>query len=557
LKSVLVIGGSGTFGARIVKLLHAAGGFHLVIGGRNMARAEALRSSLPGGSVDCRLFDRKGDVPAQLMALAPWAVIDAAGPFQDSSSTRYAVPEACTRLGIHYIDLADARDFVAGIGALDKQARAAGVAILSGASSVPALSMAVVEALRDGLATIVEIDTALSSSNRATAGPNVNAAILSYVGRPIRFRHADSWQIGHGWQHLTKNDFTMTGRLALPARWVGLCDVPDLDLLPQRFPEVSSVIFRAGAELPLQNFVLWALSYAVRWGCLPPLARFAPLFNRLQGWSGFLGTDRSAMSVRITGRDAAGRGRQHLWTLLAEDGHGPWVPSFAAVLLVQKLAAGNISAGAMAAGGLLTLEDFAPLFAQFHLFTEITRQSLPQALYARVLGDDFAALPAPIAAIHDFVASGAAHGRGSVARGSDPVARLLGWAFRFPPAADDVPVTVTFDIKGDCETWRRQFGAYRFASRLRQRRVGSRDILTETFWPFTFDFDLTANADGLDMMIRGWRFLGVKLPRALAPRVQATERVDQGRFTFDVRIALPWGPLIVHYRGWLALSQTA
>jgi hypothetical protein len=45
------------------------------------------------------------------------------------------------------VDLADGRDFVCGIDVLDPQAKAAGVLLLSGASSVPALSSAVVDAL--------------------------------------------------------------------------------------------------------------------------------------------------------------------------------------------------------------------------------------------------------------------------------------------------------------------------------------------------------------------------------------------------------------------------
>jgi len=76
-------------------------------------------------------------------------------------------------------------------------------------------------------------------------------------------------------------------------------------------------------------------------------------------------------------------------------------------------------------------------------------------------------------------------------------------------------------------------------------------ILTETFWPMTFDFHLRGDADGLKMEIQSWRLLCLPLPRFLAPRIDATEQVRDGLFNFDVRIALPWGPLIVHYQGQL------
>lgn len=69
--------------------------------------------------------------------------------------------EECIRAGAHYVDLADSRFgvsirvlcgtdvasrrvFVEAIGALDSAAREAGVLVASGASSVPALSSAVI-----------------------------------------------------------------------------------------------------------------------------------------------------------------------------------------------------------------------------------------------------------------------------------------------------------------------------------------------------------------------------------------------------------------------------
>src|SRR5881628_23475 len=93
-------------------------------------RRRATKSSSPAAAA-----------PGRLPALEADLVIDAAGPFQGSS---YAVPEACIAARIPYLDLADGRDFVCGIGALDQAARAAGVAIVAGASSVCALSGAVV-----------------------------------------------------------------------------------------------------------------------------------------------------------------------------------------------------------------------------------------------------------------------------------------------------------------------------------------------------------------------------------------------------------------------------
>jgi hypothetical protein len=41
------------------------------------------------------------------------------------------------------------------------------------------------------------------------------------------------------------------------------------------------------------------------------------------------------------------------------------------------------------------------------------------------------------------------------------------------------------------------------------------------------------------------------MPMALAPRTPAREWQEDGRFQFDVSIALPLIGPVVHYRGWL------
>jgi len=48
-----------------------------------------------------------------------------------------------------------------------------------------------------------------------------------------------------------------------------------------------------------------------------------------------------------------------------------------------------------------------------------------------------------------------------------------------------------------------------------------------------------------------WNFLGLPLPRFLAPRIAACESAEDGRFNFHVEISHPLTGLIVRYRGWL------
>jgi saccharopine dehydrogenase-like NADP-dependent oxidoreductase len=107
---VLVIGGYGGFGARLSRRL-AGDGWQVLVAGRSADKARAFAAGLP--EAEGVAFDRNGDCAVQLASLQADLVIDAAGPFQGSS---YALPRACIAAGLHYLDLADARGFVCGIG---------------------------------------------------------------------------------------------------------------------------------------------------------------------------------------------------------------------------------------------------------------------------------------------------------------------------------------------------------------------------------------------------------------------------------------------------------
>jgi hypothetical protein len=77
-------------------------------------------------------------------------------------------------------------------------------------------------------------------------------------------------------------------------------------------------------------------------------------------------------------------------------------------------------------------------------------------------------------------------------------------------------------------------------------------LLEERFGPLTFAMALVLDGDRLRLEVRRWRFLGLPLPRRLAPGGEAYEFSDAGRFGFHVEIRQPLVGLIVRYRGWLA-----
>lgn len=552
-KRVLLIGGYGGFGARLARRLSdtADADTHIIVAGRDGAKANAFAASLANASA--AVVDRNGDIAAALLQLAPSLVIDAAGPFQASS---FAVPQACIAAGIDYLDLADARDFVVGFADLDEAAKAKNVALVTGASSVPALSGAVVRALMDGrgglapLTKAEQIDMVISASNKASSGQSVAKAALSYAGQPVWIWRGQQWRTKAGWSDLQRVTFFAPDGTRLDGRWIALADIPDHALMPDRVAGRPAVTFRAGTELCPQMTSLWLMAFLVRWRILRSLLPLAPLLLKLVHATKHWGGDRSAMHVIVKGWQGT-RPVERRWTLIAEQGDGPEIPTLAAELLARKLLTGQVEAGAVDAGPLLALEEFQPLFDKLHLHHGISETPLPRPVYARAMGPAFDALPDAVRDMHSLVGDGGAEGEGTVERPGGLLARLFGRIVSMPPAGH-YPLHVGFAVDQGKEHWTRNFGGHRFASELSQEGVDGSGQVAERFGPMRFIFALPSEAQGLQMIFKRWTLFGIPMPRFLAANITAREWQDElGRFNFDVAVAFPMIGRIVHYTGWL------
>ncbi|MET0295717.1 MAG: saccharopine dehydrogenase NADP-binding domain-containing protein, partial [Phenylobacterium sp.] len=310
-RRVLLVGATGAFGRRLAERLAAWPDLELVLAARGEGALEALREALSGSAAQLEIacFDRRS--PQEIARLAPWAVVDAAGPFQGSD---FVLARAAIAAGAHYVDLADARDFVAGFpSALDAEAKAAGVTALTGASSTPALSNAALDRLTDGWRAVDRVTIAISPGARAPRGLSVVRAILSYAGRPVRVFRGGRWTQARGWGLTRRLDFEPLGR-----RWVGLCETPDLDIVPARKAVREEALFLAGLEQPLLHAGLWLLAWPVRLGLVPSLTGLARPLRWAAGLLAPLGSDRGGMLVSAQGVDAAGAPVRASWRLWAE-----------------------------------------------------------------------------------------------------------------------------------------------------------------------------------------------------------------------------------------------
>ncbi len=286
-----------------------------------------------------------------LSDIGPAVLINATGPYQGQD---YRLARACIAARVHYLDLADARAFVAGIAALDAEARAAGVLVVSGASTVPAVSTAVVDACALQLASLDRVDVVIAPGNSFDPGLATIRSILDMLGRPLGGPAKAAGRHWHGWQGLQRRRLPGLG-----ARFLGLCETPDLDVLPARYPGLRDVKVYAALEVGAFHLGLWGLSWLTRLALVPRPERLAGLLLAVKRRLSFLGSDRGGMVVTLEGRDAGDGPRRIVWHLVAGSGHGPYIPSTPAVILAKRLLDGTLAArGAMPCVGLFRLDEF-------------------------------------------------------------------------------------------------------------------------------------------------------------------------------------------------------
>lgn len=549
---VLVVGGYGIFGGRVVELLQDDARLTLIVAGRALAKAAAF--CVARGDVAAELaaarFDRDGELALQIEELAPNIVVDASGPFQAYGEGRYRLVEACVAQRVNYLDLADGSDFVAGVNGYDGAARAAGIYVLSGVSSFPMLTAAVVRRLSRDMAGVEAIMGGIAPSPFAIVGENVIRAIASYAGRPVAARTDAVNTIGHPFTDQRRFTISPPGRLPLKSTMFSLVDVPDLRVLPLLWPEAKGVWMGAGPVPESLHRALVACAWLVRIGIAPSLSPLAPLMHwatsRIR-W----GEHRGGMFVEVKGVASNSAPVTRSWHLLAEGDDGPFIPSMAVQAIVRRHLDGHEPApGARAGVRDLELEDYEGLFAGRTIFTGV-REAPNGSLYQRVLGDAWRLLPEPLRAMHDGTDGAVAAGIARVERGTNLLARAAAWLMGFPAAGDSVPVRVEFAVCGGREIWRRGFAGKSFSSEQFAGTGRSDRLLCERFGPLRFAMALVVSGQRLELVPRRWSVFGIALPLWLAPRSNAFETVEAGEFCYHVEISHPWIGLIVRYRGTL------
>ena len=344
---ILILGGYGNFGRRIATALTNAN-IPVTICGRDAKKAAGWSNQL-GAQAAVAIFDVNSGLDNYLKTHKPRIVINTCGPFQTAD---YQIAKTCIRNSAHYIDLSDGRQFVNGITALDEAAKNNNTVIIAGASSVPGLSSAVIEHYRHEFNEIALLNYGINPGQKAERGYATIKGIMTYVGKPLA-PYPSTEQKPHGWQNIYRQTYPTLGK-----RWMANCEIPDLDLFPQKYA-IKKIQFSAGMELSIIHLGLWALSGLVRMGVPLNLAAHTGLLQNMSNLFNIFGSSDGGMHIILNGTNHDGQPHTRKWFVIAKNAHGPHIPPVPTIILAKKLWRGEaMQPGAYPCVGLVSLTEY-------------------------------------------------------------------------------------------------------------------------------------------------------------------------------------------------------
>ncbi len=547
---ILILGGYGVFGGRLAALLSDMPQLHILIAGRSQQKAEQFCANVSGlATFEPAKIDRV-DIAQALSIHRPDLVVDASGPFQDYGNNPYFVVKACIAAKVHYFDFADAADFVFGISAYDIAAKAADVTVLSGVSSFPVLTAAVLRELGKDMS-LLKVSGGIAPSPYAGIGLNVMRAVVSYAGGPVKLIRAGQAFTAKGLTESLRYTIAPPGYLPLRNLRFSLVDVPDLQVLPRSIPSITDIWMGAGPVPEFLHRILNLLAKVRAHFGLPSFAVLSPLFYKILNLMKF-DEHRGGMFVEASGiKD--GQPCVKSWHLLAEGDDGPYIPSMAIEALLRKWDAGESPAyGARPATQALELHDYETLFATRTIYTGIRENTEPNtSSFRAVLGHAFKPLPAKIKALHSPLENCVWQGEAEVERGANPLARIIAACVGITIKSGKTPLIITIKPENGREVWTRDFGGRRFSSLLEPGKGRNKHLITERFGPIKIAMALTLEGSRLVFTPRRWSFFGCPMPNWLLPKGESYESETNGVFHFDVTMRVPFAGLIASYKGWL------
>ena len=551
---IMVLGGYGTFGRRVVESLIQFPSLNLLVAGRNRHKSAQFCAELdPKGQRTVALSVDRKDISQALERYHPDILIDASGPFQSYGKAPYIVPKACIASGVHYLDLADSAPYVDGIKILNDQAKSMGVCVISGLSTCPALTSAVLTEMSQQIE-IERVTAGLAPSPQMHFGLSVIQAMLHMAGDNVQTAQNGTktekpYAVALG--QSVNHSIAPAGEIPLYQRTFMLIDVPELLVLKDRFPSLTQVWFGAGVGTRLWTHILRLLAFLRNRLKTPRLTPLAPIARWVL--SNFQhGEHRGGMFVNVEGTQQ-GNPASACWDLIAEGDDGPKIPVLAVTALIRRWLEGKKpSTGARAAIAELDFDAFRREFIDRNIsFSFRYSHDGRDSLLDGPMGNKVQNLPSVVRDVHHLSNKRLWTGVANIDVGKTPWAWMIRKLVGFPNAGNRVPIIFRREVLDDQEVWYRTFGRKTMITRFSTGQGRESRLIIERFGLLGVGTAMVERGGMLHVVPRTWNFLKLPMPNIFLPVASIVAAEKTGRYHFKLNVRVPWLGHVVTYSGHL------
>lgn len=346
-RRVVVLGGYGEFSRRVATDIAALPAAECILGLPPDAHATAFASRI---GVPFMVLDPNEPATLNRLLDGTFAVVNVHGPF--ATRAHLLVAERCAALGVHYVDPAESREYIAEFARLAREAREHDALLVTGAGATPAVTSALAGLLAAEFDRVGEIHVFITPGTGDERDLATTRAVLEQA--PSR---------GKGNGRAAKWSQTLRFPAPVGRRHGFLCDAPDLDLFTKQFG-ARTITARAGLAPGLLSGLLRVLALMRRRGWIEQLSPFTAGVVRLAAYITSADADSAAIRVAMRGT-RAGVEQEHLACLIGRGSAGPAIAAAPIVTLVRRwLERGAHDTGAMSCTGLLSLDDLKPELAR-------------------------------------------------------------------------------------------------------------------------------------------------------------------------------------------------
>ena len=328
---VVVYGGDGFFGRLVIQDLLKHCDAHIVIASRRPKLKDFPSSSPRLTFVESDLNDYKSVLETVKGAQAAVCCV---GPYQGLTLN---LLYACIEKKVHYVDVADDRDFVERCYALRPEVERAGVMAFIGCSVVPGMSTLLCAYAQHRLPCVDKIRIFITPGTRHPRGAGSFLCLLSTVGIEFSIPIDGLPQKIKGWTGRERVEFPPP----LGDRWVYfVVDIPDYFLQPLYF-NTRTVDFKIGSEIDFLNRCLTVTRWLKELLGNPDWRWFTPVAQFVIHLASLLGTSRGGVMVEVSGSDATGKKRSLTLSVFAPV-RGESIPAILPSVATQLILTGEL-----------------------------------------------------------------------------------------------------------------------------------------------------------------------------------------------------------------------